>query len=393
MMRTWILSLLVLLSGCAHVEEPSAPRGGVASLLNDGAFAAPTRPVDAGSLFDLSPAMQRHLDSAPFKALLREHGKTKGLVYALYDTNELKLDYDSSYTGTAAETYAARQGNCLSLVIMTAAFARRLDLSVRFQDVQIEDTWSRDQALFLVSSHVNLSLAPRGPRTDEDYDPSAMLTIDFVPGMAISRQRVRYLSETDIVALYMNNRAAEELAQGRVADAYWWARGALLKKPALAAAYNTLGVVYQRSGQPVLAEQVYRAALEREPDSLVVLQNLAPLLAANGKKEEAEQLTQRAARLYPAPPYHFFNQAMAAYQAGNFAQARTLFAREVARAPYNDEFHFWLGIANLQLGELNTAEKQLALARDMSVRSDARERYSAKLAHLRGMTPRTGAQR
>jgi hypothetical protein len=139
-MRTWILSLLVLLSGCAHVEEPSAPRGGVASLLNDGAFAAPTRPVDAGSLFDLSPAMQRHLDSAPFKALLREHGKTKGLVYALYDTNELKLDYDSSYTGTAAETYAARQGNCLSLVIMTAAFARRLDLSVRFQDVQIEDT-------------------------------------------------------------------------------------------------------------------------------------------------------------------------------------------------------------------------------------------------------------
>ena len=385
-MKTWILSLLVLLSGCAHVQQPSVSNDRVAALLNDAAFSAPSRPADAGGLFDLSPAMQRHLASPRFQALLREHGKTKGLVYALYDTNELKLDYDSSYTGTAAETYAARQGNCLSLVIMTAAFARRLDLSVRFQDVQIEDTWSRDQALFLVSSHVNLSLAPRGPRTDEDYDPSAMLTIDFVPGMAISRQRVRYLSETDIVALYMNNRAAEELAQGRLADAYWWARGALLKKPALAAAWNTLGVVYQRSGQPVLAEQVYRTALERDPDSLVVLQNLAPLLAANGKKEEAEQLTQRAARLYPAPPYHFFSQAMAAYKAGNFAQARMLFAREVARAPYNDEFHFWLGIANLQLGELKSAEKQLALARDMSVRNDARERYSAKLAHLRGMT-------
>jgi Tfp pilus assembly protein PilF len=384
MMRTWILSLLVLLSGCAHVQQPSIPDDRVASLLNDAAFAAPARPADASGLFELSPAMQRHLASPRFQALLREHGQAMGLVHALYDTSELKLDYDSSHTGTAAETYAARQGNCLSLVIMTAAFARRLDLSVRFQDVQIEDTWSRDQALYLVSSHVNLSLAPRAPRAD-DYDASAMLTIDFIPGMALSRQRVRYLSETDIVALYMNNRAAEELAQGRVADAYWWARGALLKKPALAAAWNTLGVVYQRSGQPVLAEQVYRAALERDPDSLVVLQNLAPLLAANGKQEEAEQLTQRAARLYPAPPYHFFNQAMMAYQAGHFAQARTLFAREVARAPYNDEFHFWLGIAHLQLGELNTAEKQLALARDMSVRSDARERYSAKLAHLRGM--------
>ena len=79
---------------------------------------------------------------------------------------------------------------------------------------------------------------------------------------------------------------------------------------------------------------------------------------------------------------------MEAYRAGNIAQARTLFAREVARAPYNDEFHFWLGIANMQLGELKVAEKQLALARDMSVRSDTRERYAAKLAHLRGMTSR-----
>jgi hypothetical protein len=39
----------------------------------------------------------------------------------------------------------------------------------------------------------------------------------------------------------------------------------------------------------------------------------------------------------------------------------------------------------MQLGELKVAEKQLALARDMSVRSDTRERYSAKLAHLRGL--------
>jgi Tfp pilus assembly protein PilF len=384
MMRTWILSLLVLLSGCAHMEQPPVPAGQVAALLNDAAFAAPARPVDAAGLFDLSPDMRRHLASAPFQALLRQHGQTLGLIQALYDARELQLDYDSSYTGNAAETYAARKGNCLSLVIMTAAFARALELDVRFQDVQIEDTWSRDHALYLVSSHVNLSLAPRAPRTD-DYDASSLLTVDFVPGMASSRQRVRYLSETDIVALYMNNRAAEELAQGRQSEAYWWARGALLKKPTLAAAYNTLAVIYQRSGQTVLAEQVYRAALEREPDSLVVLQNLAPLLAANGKTAEAEQLTQRAARLYPAPPYHFFNQAMEAYKAGNIVQARTLFAREVARAPYNDEFHFWLGVANFELGELGTAEKQLALARDTSVHGDVRERYSAKLAHLRSI--------
>lgn len=383
-MKTWILALLTLLallSGCTHVAREPVSTSQVAALLNDAAFAPPAARIDTGQLFALSPEMRRHLNSTPFRKLLREQGQAPGLVQALYDRSELQLDYDSTYTGTAAETYAARSGNCLSLVIMTAAFARELGMTVRFQEVQLEETWTRERALYLVSSHVNLSLEQGGP--SRGYDSSAMLTVDFVKLPPKASKRVRFLDEAGIVARYMNNRAAEELVQGRYAEAYWWARGALLKKPSLAAAFNTLAVVYQRSGQPQLAEQVYRAALEREPDSLIVMQNLAPVLAANGKAAEAAALTQRIARLYPAPPFHYFNQGMQAYQAGDFSKARALFGREVARAPYNDEFHFWLGIANLQLGEWNTAEKQLALARDNSVRPDMRERYSAKLAHLR----------
>lgn len=383
-MRTWILSLFVLLSGCAHVGEDPVAASRAAALLNDTAFPPPAARIDTGNLFALSPEMRNHLDSPQFRARLRKHGPVSGLLHALYERRELALDYDATYTGTAAETYAARKGNCLSLVIMTAAFARELGMSVHFRDVQVEETWSRDGALYFVSSHVNLSLAPGGLRSGDETN--ARLTVDFVKLPPNVRERVRYLDEADIVARYMNNRAAEELVQGRHAEAYWWARGALLKKPTLASAYNTLAVVYQRSGHNGLAEQVYRAALEREPDNLVVMQNLAPLLAANGKDTEAQALTQRVARLYPAPPYHYFNQGMAAYNTGDFTAARALFAREVARAPHNDEFHFWLGVAALQMGELRTAEKQLALARDSSVRSDTRARYSAKLAHLRSMT-------
>jgi Tfp pilus assembly protein PilF len=383
MMRTWILSLLVLLSGCAHVEEDAGVAHRVAALFDDAAFAPPATPIGADGLFALSPAMRRHLKSTQFQSLLREYGKPAGLLHALYDSRELGLDYDSTYTGTAAETYAARKGNCLSLVIMTAAFARELGLSVQYQDVQIEDTWSRDGALYLVSSHVNLRLAPNGRR--DDINVPAPLTVDFVQLPPNVRERVRYLDEAGIVARYMNNRAAEELLQGHHAAAYWWVRGALLNKPSLAAALNTLGVIYDRSAHPLLAEQAYRAALEREPDSLATMRNLGALLAANGKTAEADALAQRQARLYPAPPYYYFDRAMDAYKAGNVGQARTLFAREVARAPYNDEFHFWLGVANFELGELGTAEKQLALARDTSVHGDVRERYSAKLAHLRSI--------
>jgi len=380
-MKTWILSLLVVLSGCAHVGQDPQATSRVTALLNDTAFAPPAARIDTKHLFALSPEMRGHLDSAHFRELVREHGQVYGLMHALYDPADLQLDYDATHTGTAAETYASRKGNCLSLVIMTAAFARALNMNVHFQEVPVEDTWSRERGLYMVSSHVNLSLAPSGARAD--YDTAATLTVDFVKLPPNVNRRVRYLDEAGIVARYMNNRAAEELVQGNDNEAYWWARGALLENPTLTAAYNTLAVVYQRSGHPLLAEQTFRAALEREPDNLSVMQNLVPLLAAGGKDAEAQAMAQRIAQLNPNPPYHYFNEGMAAYRAGDFRQARALFAREVARAPYNDEFHFWLGVANFELGELGIAEKQLALARDNSIRSETRARYSAKLAHLR----------
>lgn len=243
-MKTWRLSLLMLLAllaGCTHVAREPVSTGQVAALLNDAAFAPPAARIDTDQLFALSPEMRRHLNSAPFRKLLREQGLAPGLVQALYDRSELQLDYDATYTGTAAETYAARSGNCLSLVVMTAAFARELGMTVRFQEVQVEETWTRERALYLVSSHVNLSLDQGGP--SRGYDSSAMLTVDFVKLPPNATKRVRYLDEDGIVARYMNNRAAEELVQGRYTEAYWWARGALLKKPSLAAAFNTLAVV------------------------------------------------------------------------------------------------------------------------------------------------------
>lgn len=383
-MKTWLL-LFVLLSGCAGA--PSRPPAALASLFDDTAFPAPSGQVDAADLFTLSAPMRAHLHSPEFKKNLRDKGGARGLVAALYSKSDLQLDYDATVTRTAAQTYAERAGNCLSLVVMTAAFARELGMSVRFQSVETEETWSRNGSLYLVSSHVNISLGQKMALNGfaAEADP---LVIDFLPPPDAARLRTRELQEADIVALYMNNRAAEELVQGRSADAYWWARAAILQRPSLVEAYNTLAVIYARSGHPARAEQVYRAALRKQPDSLVVMQNLEHALNVNGKPAEAQALQRRIDRLYPAPPFHYFNQGMRAYQAGDFRRAQALFAREAARAPENDEFHFWLGATHLQLGELDTAVEELALARETSTRAETRERYVAKLARLKSSVAR-----
>ena len=74
---------------------------------------------------------------------LGAQGREKALVQALYAKGELKLDYDTELTRNAAEAFAARSGNCLSLVIMTGAFANAMNLKVTYQQVATEDMWSR----------------------------------------------------------------------------------------------------------------------------------------------------------------------------------------------------------------------------------------------------------
>jgi Tfp pilus assembly protein PilF len=386
-MKTWAILLFTLLAGCASAPRDDARA--LAVLFDDAAFKAPSEPVDATNLFTLSPAMRAYLHSPAFTSRLREKGGEQGLVNALYSRSDLKLEYDSRMTRTAAQTYAARSGNCLSLVIMTAAFAKELGMRVRYQSVDVDESWSRSAGLYLVSSHVNLSLA-RGPRDSSGTSADNGLTIDFLPPQDASRYRSRPLDEEDIVAMYMNNRAAEALVENRTDDAYWWARAAVHMAPSWVQAFNTLGVVYARHGDLARAEQVYRAALAHSPDNLVVMQNLEPVLARSGKLEEARRLAARIASIQPDPPFHYFDQGMLAMRGGDYQKAKALFAREVKRAPYYDEFHFWLAIACLRLGEAREAREQLALALDTSTRSDTRDLYSAKLAHLRSQLPGPG---
>ena len=67
----------------------------------------------------------------------------------------------------------------------------------------------------------------------------------------------------------------------------------------------------------------------------------------------------------------------------NFKLARAMFAKEVARADYQAEFHFWLALANYKLGDIEPARKHLTLAMENGATRTDRELYAAKLAWLK----------
>ena len=131
---------------------------------------------------------------------------------------------------------------------MTAAFAKQLHLPVQYQSVLVDDTWSRSGGLMFANGHVNLVLGLRAFDTYLGNHDVDLLVVDFLPTEEARRARARSISEETVRAMFMNNRAAEALAQGRLDDAYWWARTAITQTPTFMAAYNTLGVIYRRHG-------------------------------------------------------------------------------------------------------------------------------------------------
>jgi TolA-binding protein len=379
-MRFLLLLLISLLAGCASAPQAPAP-----PLFDDARFAQPSQPVSVDEVFALTDAM-RHYLKHDIGQQLRMKGAQRGLIDALYDRGELKLEYDSALTRNAAEAFQARTGNCLSLVIMTAAFAKELGLPVRFQSVYVPETWSRSGNLYFSSGHVNLSIGKKPVEARAVFDFAEYVTIDFLTPREMRGVHTQVIDEDIIIAMYLNNRAAESLAQGRVDDAYWWARAAVEHTPTFLTPYNTLGVIYSLHGDAQRAADVLRYVVSVEPGNRQALANLVPVLERLGRTQEAQEFAQRLASLEPQPPFHYFNQGMAAMHARDYARAKSLFQQEVDRAAYYHEFHFWLALANLGLGDAKEARKHLAVALDNSTTRFDRDLYAAKLAHLKPAT-------
>jgi Tfp pilus assembly protein PilF len=381
-LRRWALCAATLaLAACAAApvapEPPRPPPG----LFEDAAFGAPRQAPDPQAVFALSPAMRKYVDE-DIAGLLRQLGRQRGLADALHSKAHLRLEYDAELTRTAADAFDARAGNCLSLVVMTAALAKHLELPVTFQALTGQESWSRNGDLSIVNGHVNITLAKRPLDRLNAYDADTLLRIDFA-ALPIGRgQALHVISEATVLSMFMNNRAAEYLVRGAVDDAYAHAREAVRQDPTYAAAYNTLGVVYARRGLAAAAERAYREALVRDGQHKPALQNVARLLQGQGRALEAQAFVERLAALERDPPFAHFDLGVAAARAGQYAVARDHLQRELKRDPDYHEFHFWLALSLYGLGDVAQARQHLDLAMRNSTTRREQAIYAAKLRSI-----------
>lgn len=384
-LRHWLLLGCILLSACAtQTPQISVPY----QVFNDRAFTPSEPPPSTETIFKANDEMRQFI-AKEIVTQIRASSHQRALFNALYTKAQLKLEYDSSFTRNASETFSARSGNCLSLVIMTAALAKEMGLNVSYQSVVVPEMWSRSGALYFNVGHVNIVLGKRHFDDHSHFDKNYQMTIDFYPPEETAGQRTTEITESTIVAMYFNNRAAESITEGKLDNAYQWAKAAITADPSFAAAYNTLAVIYLRHNDAAYAYGALTLALQLDANNKVAMSNMVQAMEETNRIAEAAQMKERLAAIQPFPPFHFFKLGLRAMEEQDYQMAKKWFQKELNRDPDYHEFHFWMGIAHLRLGELKQAEQHLMAAKSNSTSQKDHAIYSAKLDKIHASVPHT----
>ncbi|WP_444888078.1 tetratricopeptide repeat protein [Microbulbifer sp. JMSA008] len=367
-----LLSLLLFLSACARL-----PSGHIQPIDLENALSGEALLGRAVSMEELPQEDLLGLDS-DIRAYLKElapnaspQSRLAALIRA-FELRDFTVEYDESATLTAMETYRLARGNCLAFTLMMVAMARELGAEASFNQVEVPPVWSHDEAeTFVVYRHVNMvSESSRGRRV-----------VDFNLAVYDPAYDQHILDDTTAFALFYSNRGVELMREGEREQAFLYLRKALELRPQRSDLWANLGAMYSHYGFLTEAQHSYQQALHLESSNLVAISNLERLYRYNGQQALADEYAKRARYHRERNPYYLFYQAREAYEQGDFKRAEHRLRKAVSRYEGDHRFHFLLGLARYQLGEMAASRESFEEAFSLVTSPSTVNAYQRKL-HL-----------
>ena len=394
-----LLVCAVTLTGCATTPAPERIAQNPTLDIESDAFGAPPDLDEPAEIFRLSPE-QRRAFLRYFYSPERDDVPANRAVYDYLDLVTTNFNFQGK-TLAAKEALSLGTGNCLSLAILTTALAELADVEIGYQLMdstpifQLEGS-TDDPGKLAGDSVADNRVIYKGVHARSIlYDPdwretNSQLTfrrpgiqVDYYP--TGGERFIRNLARDQFVSMYYSNLAADAVAEGDLSQAYWLLRKSLELAPQSTSAVNMMAVVFRRAGDDAKAEEIYRYGISNLPEKVSLLRNYRLLLEQQGRQQEANELAAQLLALGDNNPFDWIHAAQQAHREGHYPEAIRLYKKAVAVAPYLHESYFGMARSHFELGNRDTAERQLELARERANRASIRSLYEAKLVALQAL--------
>ena len=359
------------LTGCLNVKTIVAP----VNLVGDEShFGAKPQIPSKHDLFNLTPLQEKQFFAYfnhPNYSKIAPHIRIYDfLINTTYDFNYMATTY------TASETMGKKQGNCLSLAILTTALANKAGVNLGYQLVDSTPVFEKKKDIVMRGMHIRSLLY-------NPEDKSSGRIVDYFPGG--SSWFNGNVSESIFISMYYNNIAVDYLNAGDNKMAYWYARTALEYAPNYGLNLNTMAIIQRDAGDITTAENIYKYGLEISKDKLVLFKNYRLLLHHEGRYIEAQKITDQLDRIYDSSPYGWLNLAEIALAKGKLNEAKKYYKKAIKSASYLPSGYLGLAKILFTQGKYAKAKEMLTLAQENDYNSDNQAMYQAKMDTLTKM--------
>jgi Flp pilus assembly protein TadD len=295
------------------------------------------------------PELRAQLQQQVIAASGSGRSRLERLVGFLFEKSGLGMEYSADATLTVEQAYRTRKANCLTFTLLTVALAHESGLQAYGQELDDIVAWRAGDDIIYRFNHVNAGIAIGRSR----------LTVDVAQDLVMSRDAPKPISDQRLVALYYNNRAAEQLVGASPAAAVPYMAMALQLAPRYASAWANAGVLHLRQGDPRAAERDYLKALALDPENAGALINLMALYRNTGDEARRTIYERRLEKVQVKDPYFQFLQAEDDERHGDYAGAVQHY-RQAIRL-YDGDSRFYVGLARAyrQLGEERHAQRAM----------------------------------
>ncbi|WP_081310694.1 tetratricopeptide repeat protein [Pseudoalteromonas luteoviolacea] len=370
-----LLSILFLITACNSSKEvPETAIPFVNTLFSENAFQVqPT--IEESEIF-LLPQQEQRKFLAHFNKQVEQGIRPDKVVFNYLEQRLDNFTYDGA-TLTAQESLTRNEGNCISLAILTQAYANLAQIETTFREVGTIPVFRKDNNTILISNHFRTKLlAPKRVTGANEFEIlRAGTVVDYFPAQdSFFIDAAHY---HDLVAKYYANKSVDALLDEQFDESYSLLTKALIYTPYDPELINLAAVLHRRSDKKAHALQIFEYAKNHGLTSQNLLVNYLSLAKTQTNPVLVAHL-EASLDSNASTPFDKIQVAQRSVKKGKYNKAIRELKEVILEVPYIPEPYFELARIYYVKGELDMTARFLTLAVEKSSDPEKRALFQAK---------------